>query len=266
VDFPLRFFLGAAGAAGISALARRGGALSASGAVAATIIGTAAVAAGSQWAALLILYFVSSSALSRVGRRRKASRTAGMIEKHGARDWRQVMANGLVFGSSAVMSVVSAPPELFLLLGTGALAASAADTWATETGTLLGGPPRSIVTGRRVPVGASGGITVAGTLASVAGAGFIAGLGVTVGLPSRYFPFVVAGGLVGSIVDSVAGAVIQRRLWCDACETATEMRVHDCGARTRRVGGVPFVENDAVNLLATVVGGLATVLLVATFA
>ena len=56
----------------------------------------------------------------------------------------------------------------------GALAASAADTWATEIGSLATRPPRSILTLRPVPAGTSGGVNLLGMLAMVAGATFVA--------------------------------------------------------------------------------------------
>jgi uncharacterized protein (TIGR00297 family) len=267
IHLGLTFLIGAVMAVAVSVVAWRARALSPSGAVAAAGVGTVAVAAGADFALLLIFYFVSSTLLSRFGKRRKAERTAGMIEKQGARDARQVLANGLVFGVICWMNVFSAPPELFLVVGTGALAASAADTWATEIGTLFGGTPRSILTWRPLPVGVSGGVSGAGTLASIAGSAVVSGFAVSIlWLSPRYFPWLVAGGFAGSLVDSIAGALIQERRWCDACGSPTEMRIHVCGARTRRVGGLPFVENDAVNLLATAAGAVTTVLLLRAFA
>src|SRR5438093_5230732 len=46
----------------------------------------------------------------------------------------------------------------------GALAAAAADTWATEIGAFSPFAPRLITSGRQVPRGTSGGITVLGSL------------------------------------------------------------------------------------------------------
>lgn len=244
-------------------IAWRAGSLSSSGAIAAALIGTAAAAAGGRWVALLLVYFVSSSVLSRIGRARKLQRTAGMIAKPGARDARQVLSNGLIFGLAAAAHVVDAHAELWLVIGAGALAASAADTWATEVGMLGGGVPRSILTGRPLPVGTSGGVTVAGVLASIAGAALVTAFA---NLPLRYFALLIAAGVAGALADSLAGAVLQRRLWCDACGKATEMSIHTCGNPARRIGGLSFVENDAVNLLATVVGAAVAFLLVRTFA
>jgi uncharacterized protein (TIGR00297 family) len=263
MDLSPRFLAGLVVGAIVVGVGWRARSLSGGGAIAALAVGIAAAAAGPPWVLLLLFYFVTASAISRVGRRRKLDRTSGMIAKAGARDARQVLANGLAFAVAAAGSVFVAPPELWLVLGTGALAASAADTWATEIGTLLGGMPRSILTGRAMPVGASGGVTLIGLLASVAGAASIAAFA---GLQRSYFPWIIAGGVAGALIDSIAGAVVQRRLWCDACGKATEMPIHSCGVATRRVGGLPFADNDAVNLLATIAGAVATLLLVGTFA
>jgi uncharacterized membrane protein len=136
------------------------------------------------------------------------------------------------------------------------LAASAADTWATEIGTLVGQTPRSILTFRPMAVGESGGVTIVGWIAALSGAAFVAGLAAFVGLGRAAFPFVVLGGVAGAAADSIVGAAIQRRSWCDACGRATEMRVHDCGAATRHTGGLAWLENDGVNLIATVTGAV----------
>jgi uncharacterized protein (TIGR00297 family) len=249
-------------ASAVALVALRARSLSPSGALAAAAAGTAAVAAGWDWALLLIAYFVSSTLLSRVGRLRKAQRTAGMIEKAGARDAWQVLANGLPFLAAAVVAATgTGPVMLWMAIGAGCLAASAADTWATEVGTLAGGSPRSILTGRTLTVGQSGGITAIGLLASLAGAGFIAFVVGAISWPSALLLPTVAGGVTGSIVDSLLGATIQQRRWCDACDQATEMSIHTCGQATRRIGGAPMVGNDAVNLLAVTLGaGVAALL------
>src|SRR5665213_2130338 len=92
---------GAIVAACVAFGAKRAGSLSMSGALAATIVGTLAVAAGWDWGALLLLYFISSSLLSRIGRATKERRTAAIVAKGGARDAIQVLANGGVFAAAA---------------------------------------------------------------------------------------------------------------------------------------------------------------------
>jgi len=265
VDFSLRLFIGMIAGTVVGIAANRARSLTNGGAVAAAIIGTAAVAAGWDWATVLILYFVSSSVLSRMGRERKLQQTSGVIEKPGPRDMQQVLANGFVFlFASSAAAFDLGPRDIWLAIGAGSLAASAADTWATEIGTLVGQTPRSVLGGRPLRIGESGGITVAGSLASVAGALFVAAVLVVAGVSALLAAAVVVGGIVGSLADSFIGATIQQRRWCDACEKPTEMFIHKCGAVTRQVGGVTFIENDAVNLMANSIGaGVAALLFTA---
>ncbi|MDE3128917.1 MAG: DUF92 domain-containing protein, partial [Gemmatimonadota bacterium] len=155
----LRLVLGFVVAAGIAAAARRARALSRSGAAAAVLVGTAAVAAGWDWGALLVAFFVASSLLSRVRRREKEAAIEGIVAKGDERDAVQVLANGALFAVAA-LGYVAAPAFVWQAMGGGALAAATADTWSTEIGMLTPAPPRSIVTLRRVPAGTSGGVTL----------------------------------------------------------------------------------------------------------
>lgn len=262
MSLAVRIIVGLLAAGVIALVSHRVRALSLSGAIAAMLMGTAAVAAGWSWAILLIAYFATSTVLSRAGRRRKTARTAGVVAKPGARDVWQVMSNGLPFTVAALLAVAGFEPvQMLIAAGAGSLAASAADTWATEIGTWVGQPPRSIITGRKLGVGESGGISAVGTAASIAGAGFIAAVAVAL-WRTPLFLSLTAAGIAGSLADSLAGALLQRRSWCDACDVATEMRIHTCGAPTRHTGGVFFVENDLVNLGATIVGALTAILLI----
>jgi uncharacterized protein (TIGR00297 family) len=264
VDFGLRLFIGMIAGALVGLAAHRARSLTGGGAAMAAITGTAAVAAGWDWAVLLIVYFISSTALSRIGRATKLQRTAGIIEKPGPRDGRQVLANGFVFLCAALAAAFgSGPRDVWMAVGAGSLAASAADTWATEIGTLVGQTPRSILNGRPLQVGQSGGVTTAGSLASLAGAILIAALVLIAGWSGTVALAVIAGGLAGSLSDSLIGATIQQRRWCDACEKPTEMFIHKCSAVTRHVGGAMFIENDAVNLMANTIGGGIAALLFA---
>lgn len=249
-----RLLAGAASAALVALLAHRVGSLSATGAVAAAGVGTAAVMAGWGWGALLVLFFVTSTALSRAGAEAKAMRTAAVVAKGGARDAVQVLANGGAFALLAVAAGITASQPL-AAAAAGALAAATADTWATEVGTLAGGTPRSVRGWRAVPPGTSGAVSLAGTVALVAGAAVIA-IAATLLHLTRWPLAVAAGGAAGALADTVLGGMVQQRRWCDACERATERRVHDCGRATRHSGGVAWLDNDAVNAGATVVGAL----------
>jgi uncharacterized protein (TIGR00297 family) len=260
----IRLALGLLGAAVVAAGAWRVGALTRSGAVAATLVGAVATAAGFNWAALLIVFFVAGTALSRVGASVKATRTAGVVEKHGARDARQVLANGGVFAVGAAAFARSGDP-LWAAVALGALVGAFADTVATEVGTLAGGTPRSILDGRPLAVGTSGGITTTGTVAAVMAAAGLSALGLWLAVDARVAAAALAGGVAGVFADSVLGALLQVRRWCPACAARTERVVHGCGARTRVTGGLAWLDNDGVNAAATLTSGLVAALAVAVF-
>ena len=67
---------------------------------------------------------------------------------------------------------------------------------------------------------------------------------------------VFIGGVAGSAADSLLGATVQERRWCDQCAKGTEQRVHHCGFPTRIVGGIAGIRNDAVNVLCTTIGAI----------
>lgn len=242
-------------AAAIAAAAWRVGSLSRSGAVAALFIGTLGVAAGWEWGALLILYFLSSSLLSRAGAAIKAQRSGSIVAKGGTRDAIQVLANGAVFAAAAALALLF-PSSLWLVAGAGALAASAADTWGTEIGMLANAPPRMITTWRTVPTGTSGGVSAVGLVATACGALFIAFAAWLLHRNAHAALAVALGGIVGALVDSFTGALWQSRRVCTRCGSATERLVHDCGTQTERAGGLGWLNNDGVNAACTAVGAL----------
>ena len=248
----------------------RAHALTRSGALAAFVVGTLTFAAGTIGSALLLLaFFISSVALSRAGKRRK--RALVDIGKAGARNAWQVLANGGVATVCLVAWVFldhSAAASAWFIAFAGAYAAATADTWGTEIGTLAAKPPRSIVTGRPLVTGLSGGVSAPGTAAEVAGAVLIAiltpgalllalpGTGVTLHALTALMLPVFAGGFGGALIDSLLGATLQDRRWCPACERECEVDEHGCGTATVRRRGLPWLTNDAVNLAATLSGAL----------
>ncbi len=235
--------------------ARYARALSASGTLAAIAVGTVAIAAGWEWGALLMMFFGTSTVLSRWRRADKERRTAGVVAKGGERDAWQVLANGGVFALCAAGSLASAS-DLWPVLGAGAIAAATADTWSTEIGTATGGAPRSILSWRPVPAGLSGGVTAVGTASALAGAIVIAAGAWMLGWPATAVTGAVAGGVGGALLDSVLGATVQGRRWCAQCGMVTERSTHVCGSATDVRGGARWLDNDWVNLMSTI-GGAA---------
>ncbi len=241
-------------AAGVSAVAVLARWLTVGGAMAASLVG-AAVLFGAGWGggAMLATFFVSGSLLSGMNERARAARTADA--KTGPRDTVQVLANGLPGAFAALVVPPLFPPTV--VVG-GAIAAAAADTWATEIGMALGRRPRLITTLQPVPPGTSGGVTLTGTAAALAGAATVGAIAMPFGLPPPLLPIVITAGWTGALLDSFAGAILQGRFRCERCNVETERRLHECGTLTVRVRGLSWLTNDGVNLLASSCGaGLA---------
>jgi len=149
--------------------------------------------------------------------------SSSLLSKKTSRNHRQVIANG---GTAALSALLGS-----WLAFAGSLAAATADTWATEIGRFSPAPPRLITNGARVPAGTDGGMTLLGTVGGIAGAGLIAGLAVGLGPGGSGLGLamrVAVAGIIGMLLDSLLGATIQ--------------------------GKVRWVDNDAVNLAATLTG------------
>lgn len=258
----IRLLVGAVAAGAIAGIARHRALLSASGQWTAFALGVLAAAAGLAWAALLVAFFVAATSLTLWGADEKLRLAERTVPRGRERNALQVVANGGVYVLLALL-FTRAGDARWALGALGALGAASADTWSTEVGTLLGGAPRSIATARALPIGMSGGVTVAGLVAGLGGAAFVGAIGAAF-LPLPWAPaagLATAAGFAGSVGDSLLGATLQSKRYCDRCNEWTERRVHPCGYRTRHRAGVYAVTNDVVNLLATVVGAVIALVL-----
>lgn len=241
------------------------GSLSKSGAIGAAVTGGLIFGLGGvPWATLLLLFFISSSLLSKTFPGKKSA-FREKFSKSSQRDWGQVLANGGV-GTLLVVLMVFLPDKIWIWCAyAGAIASVNADTWATEWGVLSSHPPRLITTCKRVVPGTSGGISAQGMLATLAGASLI---GITAaGFSSKGWDWaillaVTLGGVCGSLFDSLLGATTQAIYYCPRCDKETERYPqHSCGTGTTQVRGWKWLDNDWVNFLASAFGALVTALL-----
>lgn len=213
--------------AGVSLTAWRLHLLTRDGAVAAIVVGTLIYGFGGwRWAALLVLFFATSSVLTRVHAGRKSH-----PEHRRGRSADQVLANGSVAALFAIWHGVSSSVWIATAFA-GAIAAATADTWATEIGLLSKSPPRLVMTKRVVSPGTSGGVTWLGTIGGVAGSALIAGAGMA------WLDTPLAGvwlaGFLGMALDSIMGELLERKLH--------------------------VLDNNGVNLIATTAGAVLAVL------
>lgn len=256
----------AIGLNGLAAVgAYRRGAVTAGGGAAGFAVGAGILAFGGwlSWV-LLMVFFGSSSVLSRLKASAKDELSV-LHEKGSRRDHVQVLANG---GVGLLMSAAFAATgkPLFLAAVAVSFAAANADTWASEIGVLSSRRPVSILTGRPLSRGTSGGVTPLGFVASAAGAALVAaifagGYGLRLGWsPGLFgvFAVVTGGGFLGSVIDSVLGATVQAQYTDRHTGEATERRLTHHDARPNTLTrGFAAVTNDVVNAVSCVLSAVA---------
>jgi uncharacterized protein (TIGR00297 family) len=260
--------------------------LSLSGAVAAIVVGSVLYALGGlPWYGTLMVFFLSSSLLTKWKHKRKAAVESGYA-KSGRRDAGQVAANG---GLGVLLCIGNSlwPHPFWWVAYMGIMSAVNSDTWATEIGGLSRAEPRSIISGRKVPAGTSGGITIMGLTASLCGGMAIGAAGwlfvlwgapeavtaayagsVTVTAVIGFAGMLLMGalaGMAGSLSDSWLGAVWQVMYRCPVCGKEIEKNRHCKDTQAVRIRGASFMTNDAVNLLSSVIGGGASLAFIRLF-
>ena len=160
--------------------------------------------------ALLVLFVVGGSALTRLGYGRK--HRAGTAQEHGGRRGaRNALANAGVPVLCAAL-YASGVSEAFSAAYVAALGAAFADTAESEIGQLSRRAPRLLTSLRKVPPGTDGAVSLTGTLAGIAAAGLTAGLGWTLGLvagPAGAL-LVAFAAFLGTVADSLVGARLSR--------------------------------------------------------
>ncbi|MEW6718262.1 MAG: DUF92 domain-containing protein [Chloroflexota bacterium] len=261
----MQLLIGLIVASVISVVAWRFKTLTGDGALAAVMVGGLVFGLGGvPWAVILLLFFFSSSLLSRLATPTK-EKLRDKFAKGGRRDWGQVLANGGLGAILAVVYRLSPQPIEVWVAFAGAMAAVTADTWATEIGVLSKRKPRLITTGRVVDKGTSGGITGLGTFSALVGSamvGLVASLWGLMPEVSTLFIIATLGGLTGAMVDSWLGAKYQGIYYCPACMKETErFPRHICGVDTLYVRGWRWLNNDWVNGLSSLAGALTALVL-----
>ena len=227
-------------------------ALDFSGFIAATLVGGAIFwGAGFPGAAVLIFFFVLGSALSRL------PSSVDAPEQKARRDWRQVFANGL-WPALLALGYGFWQEEAYYLAFASSIAVACSDTVSGEIGMRWAEKTFSVLNFRSVPPGVSGGVSLPGTLAGLAGAMLVALVGVgprgwDLNLSLKSIGLITAIGFLGMIFDSFLGATVQAKYRCSVCRSAVEVLQH-CGQPAERISGLPVLDNDGVNFLATFFG------------
>jgi uncharacterized protein (TIGR00297 family) len=209
-DFGNRALIGLLINGVIAVLALGTGSVDRWGALSAIVIGVVITAGlGVDAVAIMVAFFVVGSLATRIGYRTKAARGIAQ-EKGGARGARNAWANGAVPAFLALMAAL-APPllrDLLVLAYAASVATAAADTCSSEVGKAFGKSTFLITTGRSVPPGTEGAVSLEGTLGGFVGALLVAAVGAWLGLYSWGAALLIAvAGLLGSLGESVIGAL-----------------------------------------------------------
>jgi len=250
---------------GLAVLAIRSKAIDLSGGALGVVICYAVfLAGGFSWLVVIIAFFVISSLFTRF-RYDYKQKLGSAQEKGGVRSWPNTLANGAVAGLAAIAEVVT-HQDIFIVAFLGAVAAAMSDTIATEVGLLSGSKPRMIVNLKKfVEPGTSGGVSLLGELAGVASALGIALLGISLriingGLSNVLagFSAVFLGALLATNLDSLLGGTVQGVSRCQECNQKTESLMHH-GKPTIPVKGFRILDNNAVNLIATIAAAFISI-------
>jgi len=190
------------------------------------------------WFVLLVAFFILGGGFTKYKFKQKEA--AGLAEsKNGIRSYENVFSNSIWALIIAVLyGVLSLSPEwnwlsvplVFAYVGT--VATATGDTMASEIGVTAKGPTYMITTLRKAKVGEDGGVSLLGEFAALVGSAIIGIMAFAFGMIdslSLALFVSIAGGFLGTNIDSVLGAVFQKR---------------------------GYLSNSGVNVFATLIGGL----------
>jgi len=180
--------------------------------------------AGANWLMLIFIFLILGLLATKYKHQYK--KDIGVYE--GTRTLKNVISNGIVAFVMAAFGNYGG----FI----GSIATATADTLASEVGVVQ--QPRLITTLKKVPPGTDGGISLVGTAAGIMGAGVIGVAAYFLGIypdPFVTLKISIIAGTVGCFVDSILGAVLERR---------------------------DYISNEYVNLIATITGAALGILLI----
>lgn len=221
-------------------------AITPNGAGFAYLVGIAFFAHGGAWLfGALILFFGLGSVTSKFKKEVKKQYEA-LHQKRNARDWMQVLANSFSILVLLWLGEVSGQQAAAALAGFAVLAAAAADTVSSDLGMLTSGKTFSILTGKPVQKGISGGVSwfgfTCGFFASV-----LLSLPLIFSRSLRDIVLVISFGFLGTIIDSILGEVLQVKY--ETASGYTEVEKDENGRKRKAARGIRVINNDWVNFI-----------------
>jgi uncharacterized protein (TIGR00297 family) len=164
---------------------------------------------GSSGFVTLMAVFFITLICTRIGVGKK--RQLGLAENRRGRNAAQVLAN---VGIATVFAALALRNPWLAVGSVAAMAEAAADTTQSEIGEIASQRAWLITTFREVPPGTDGGITLAGLSAGALAAAAVALVAhFTSAVDPSWAGIAGVGGFLGTIVDSLLGATLERRGW-----------------------------------------------------
>lgn len=160
-----------------------------------------------------------------------------------ARSAKQVLANSGV-ALIYVLGINNTEKSIPLIILVFAIAL--ADTMSSEIGKKFRGPTYNICGFKKISVGLSGGISLIGSLAGLAGSFIIALAALLYSTDIRFILFVGLIGFIGMLVDSFIGSIAQGKYLINE-------KITEDGPKEDLVNGFHFFDNDVTNFVSILV-------------
>jgi uncharacterized protein (TIGR00297 family) len=191
-------------------------------------------ASGVSGLVMLAIFFILGSFATTFNFEKK--QRIGVAEKNkGQRKASQVLANAGAAGLFSILALLYPQHrQVFLVAIAGSFSTALADTLSSEFGALYGTKFYKITTLKHDTRGLDGVISVEGTLIGFAGSILIAMVYALANDFNEMMFFIIIGGTVGNLTDSLLGATVERK---------------------------GYVGNDVVNFLSTLIGAVVCLLL-----
>lgn len=192
------------------------------------------LASGLLGLAMLAIFFILGSFATTFNFATK--QRIGVAEKNkGQRKWSQVLANAGTAGLFSMLAICYPQyKHCFIVAIAGSFSSAIADTLSSELGALYGRTFYNITTMQQDARGLNGVVSLEGSLIGLGGSILIAlvyavGYGI-----NEYVVYIIIGGTIGNLSDSLLGATLERK---------------------------EIIGNNVVNFLSTLTGALASLAL-----
>ena len=200
---------------------------------------------------LLFSFFFFTTVADLIKHKAKKKLLEDMHDKVGSRNVIQVLACGLIPLISGILYIIT-KNELFIVSFVAAISENLADCLASEIGVLSSKKPIDIIRFKPVEKGLSGGVSLLGFIMSIVGILLITLIYIFTPIYVGYEIIIIISALIGVIMDSILGSLIQRKNICVVCNKITEKNEH-CDNQTKHHSGLKWINNSMVNIISNLI-------------